>query len=376
MTMNKLEPLEAMRSRVQSTGRVVLSVVIPVFNEERFIGDCLRSLEQQSIGSDKFEVIVVDNGSADRTLQTVAEFGGRLHLQVLPGRIGNISSLRNQGASVAVGSFLAFLDADCFPNSTWLGDAMKLLRLGDGGVIGAFYTIPEASGWVAKAWYRDMPTLKHGSISYVPSGNLFVSRNLFLRLGGFDGTIQTSEDFEFCQRVKSAGYSVQGFPKLSVVHAGTPQTCAEFYRKQRWHGNGVRTAFVRDMLHRGFARTVALTAYTVVGLVIAVLSLPVAMVTHRFTLLLAAPILLVGCSMALAMRAAASRNKWLFIPHLTILYLLYSLARALSLIGLDGKRSARTVSTGKTGMHVSVGTVPPVLNESGHRAPEALLEKL
>lgn len=370
--MNKLEPLAATRSGVQSTGRVVLSVVIPVLNEERFIGDCLRFLAQQSIGNDKFEVIVVDNGSTDRTLQTVAEFGDRLHLRVLQGRRGNISSLRNQGASVAVGSFLAFLDADCFPNSTWLGDAMELLRIGDGGVIGAFYTIPETSRWVAKAWYGDMPTLKHGSISYVPSGNLFVSRNLFLRLGGFDATIQTSEDFEFCQRVKSAGYSVQGFPRLSIVHAGTPQTCAQFYRKQRWHGNGVRTAFVRDMFHRGFAKTIALTAYTVVGLVIAVLSLPVAMATHRFALLLVGPILVVGCSVALAAKAAATRHKWLLIPHLTILYLLYSLARALSLMGLDGKRSARTVSTGKTSMHVCAGTAPPALNESGHRAPEAL----
>src|SRR5438477_7590843 len=164
-----------------------------------------------------------------------------------------------------------------------------------------------------------MSTLKHGSLSYVPSGNLFVSRNLFLRLGGFDATIQTSEDFEFCQRVKSAGYSVQGFPKLSVVHAGTPQTWGQFYRKQRWHGNGVRTAFVRDMFHRGFAKTIALTAYTVVGLAIAILSLPVAMVTHRFAVLLAGPVLLVGCSIALAGRAAAIRRKWELLTHLTIL---------------------------------------------------------
>jgi len=352
---------------------VVLSVVIPALNEERFIGHCLSALERQTLSSDKFEVIVVDNGSTDRTREITVEFEPRLNLRVLEAAKGNISALRNQGASVATGSFLAFLDADCFPNSTWLGDAMQLLRLGDGGVIGAFYTIPDESRWVAKAWYGDMPTMRSGSVSYVPSGNLFVSRNLFLRLGGFAPAIQTSEDFEFCQRVRKAGYGVQAFPKLSVVHAGTPQTCGQFYRKQRWHGNGVRTAFLRDIRDGAFARTVALTACTVLGLLIAVLGVPVAIVIGRYALMLIGPALLLGGAMALATHAAITRDKWSLVPPLAILYLSYGLARALSLIGLDGKRSAKPSVSQEEGKHWNGGAVVPNAKAVIHPTEEAAI---
>jgi cellulose synthase/poly-beta-1,6-N-acetylglucosamine synthase-like glycosyltransferase len=320
---------------------VVLSVVIPALNEEMFIGHCLSALAGQTLGSDKFEVILVDNGSTDRTREITAKFESCLNLRVLEAAKGNISALRNQGASVATGSFLAFLDADCFPNSTWLADAMQLLRLGDGGVVGAFYTIPDKSHWVAKAWYGEMATMRSGRVSYVPSGNLFVSRNLFLRLGGFAPAIQTSEDFEFCQRVKTAGYGVQAIPNLSVVHAGTPQTLGQFYRKQRWHGNGVRTAFLRDIFDRAFARTVALTACIVLSLLISVLGVPVAIVMSRHAVMLIGPGFLLGGAIALATRAAIIRRRSSLVPPLTILYLSYGLARAMSLIGLDGQRSAR-----------------------------------
>jgi glycosyltransferase involved in cell wall biosynthesis len=329
------------RPHVRSAERVVLSVVIPALNEEMFIGHCLSALAGQTLGSDKFEVILVDNGSTDRTREVTAEFETCLNLRVLEATKGNISTLRNQGASVATGSFLAFLDADCFPNCTWLNDAMERLRLGDGGVVGAFYTIPDNSRWVAKAWYGDMATMRSGRVSYVPSGNLFVSRNLFLRLGGFAPALQTSEDFEFCQRVKTAGYGVQAIPTLSVVHAGTPQTLGQFYRKQRWHGNGVRTAFLRDIFDPAFARTVALTACIVLSLLISVLDVAVAIMISRYAVMLIGPGFLLGGAIALATRAAIIRRRWSLVPPLTILYLSYGLARALSLIGFDGKRSTR-----------------------------------
>lgn len=322
-----------------------VSVIIPALNEERFIGQCLNCLVQQTIPADQFEVIVVDNGSVDRTLEIARGFDGSLNLVILQKSSIHISALRNLGASSAKGSFLAFLDADCLASPEWLSRAIELLRSGDGGVFGAFYTIPERSSWLAKAWYRDLPIQKQGPVSYVPSGTLFVSKGLFSKIRGFDETLQTSEDFDFCQRAAATGYNVLSVPALSTVHLGTPQTLSAFYRKQRWHGNGVRTAFLRDMFHPGFAKTVLQTAFTLILMIASAVMVPIALLTNKLILLVIAPVLILFGSLVLAVRAATIRRAWGFLFPLTLLYLVYGIARSLSLLGLSGKRAAQPATS-------------------------------
>jgi len=318
---------------------IVISVIIPALNEERVIGKCLGCLVQQEFPVDQFEVIVVDNGSGDGTLEIARGFEGSLNLTILQKPNSHISTLRNLGASSAKGEFLAFLDADCLASAKWLSRAIEFLRAGD-GVVGAFYTIPKGSSWLAKAWYRDLPIQKQGRVSYVPSGTLLVSQSLFSEMGGFDQELPTSEDFEFCQRIAAAGYNVLSSPALSTVHLGTPQTLSAFYRKQRWHGNGVRTAFLRDMLHPGFAKTVLQTAAMLILMIASAVMVPVAVLTNKLFLLAIAPTLMLFGSFLLATRAAAVRKVWSFLFPLTLLYLVYGIARSLSFLGLNGKRAA------------------------------------
>src|SRR5437868_13548732 len=116
--MSKLErkicpasPLE-----LKMTGAEI-SVVIPVRNEEKVIRRCLDALAENEFPSRRFEVIIVDNGSCDRTLQIVRTFGERLELKILVMEKGHISALRNRGAAEARGRVLAFLDADCLARS-------------------------------------------------------------------------------------------------------------------------------------------------------------------------------------------------------------------------------------------------------------------
>ena len=326
----------------QDRDRTLISVIIPVLNEEKVIGECLDSLVRQTLTADRFEVIVVDNGSVDRTCEITKAYERSLNLKLLQKRNAHISALRNLGASCARGAFLAFLDADCLAPSNWLSRAVELLRRGDGGVIGAFYTIPEGSSWLAKAWYGQMATHKQGRVSYVPSGTLVISRNVFSSIGGFDETIPTSEDYELCQRVAAAGYDVLAFPELSTVHLGTPQTLSAFYRKQRWHGNGVRTEFFRNMLHPGFAKTVLQTAFTLLLMIASVAMIPVAVLTNKWSVLAIAPGILLLTSLGLASRAAVRRNSLNLVSPLTVAYLVYGIARSLSFVGLNGKRSKRS----------------------------------
>ncbi len=107
-------------------GETQVSIIIPAFNEARVIGKCLDSLTRLDFPPDHFEVILVDNGSADATVEIAKSFADRLNLTVLQKHGVKISALRNLGANAASGAILAFLDADCLPPPSWLTDILAL----------------------------------------------------------------------------------------------------------------------------------------------------------------------------------------------------------------------------------------------------------
>ena len=86
-----------------------ISIIIPALNEEKMIGRCLESLTRLAFARDRFEVLIVDNGSRDRTLAIAESFKDRLNLKVLQQAGVRISALRNLGARPQRAIFLLFL---------------------------------------------------------------------------------------------------------------------------------------------------------------------------------------------------------------------------------------------------------------------------
>jgi cellulose synthase/poly-beta-1,6-N-acetylglucosamine synthase-like glycosyltransferase len=318
--------------------RPILSVIVPALNEARVIGRCLDSLLRQSMSRDDFEVVLVDNGSTDETLEIARRFQQALPLRLLQKRGVHISALRNYGAAEARGEFLAFLDADCIAPPDWLSQAIHRLTAPGCGVIGAHYTIPPGSQWVARAWYGDLSSRNRGRVSYVPAGCMLVSREAFQGIGGFDQTVQTSEDCELCQRASAAGIPVEAVPALSVVHLGTPQTVAAFYRKQRWHGKDVHAVFLRNLRNTSHARSTLFALFTLCCLAALLTVAPTAILLGMYAVAAAPALLLLAGVLPLAARAAMARKRWSLVAPLTFLYLVYGLARALCLLGISGSR--------------------------------------
>ena len=93
-----------------------VSIIIPSLNVEKYIEDCLDAIHMLYYPKDKLEIILVDNGSTDRTRKIASTCGAR----VLIRRGCNISALRNFGVSQSKGEIIAFLDADCIVSKDWL----------------------------------------------------------------------------------------------------------------------------------------------------------------------------------------------------------------------------------------------------------------
>ena len=318
-----------------SSAAVSISIIIPALNEERMIGRCLESLAKLAFSHDRFEVLVVDNGSRDRTLDIAESFQGRLNVRVLQKTDVRISALRNLGARAAAGDILAFLDADCLAPEDWLDRIFELAPADGAGVLGAHYLLPENSTWVGRTWHRYQEAPKSGEVSHVPAGDLIMRREDFLKLGGFDETIQTNEDYELCERARKSGMHVRAFPGIGVIHLGTAQSLKVFFRKQAWHGTHVVKVFLRDVLKSHNRKAVVFAGWTLLCLLGIVAGAVWAAADRGMWLVpLVAMAGLLLPPVVLALKQVAGSRQWLDFFPLAALYLTYGVARAKALVSV------------------------------------------
>ncbi len=308
---------------------MTFSIVIPAFNEETNIRKTLQALQDQTLPKASFEIIVVDNGSTDSTVAAATSFVDKLPLQVVSKLGGRISAVRNYGASLATGEILAFLDADCLSRPTWLEDSLKLAH--QNMIWGAHYLVPRDATWVGKTWFDHQATEQQGPVSFIPGSNLFMHRSTFIKLGGFDELLETSEDVELSQRAISHGMQVIAYPSLAVYHEGTPRTLHQFYRQNRWHGKHVLRLFISNLPSTKHLHLVAMSFYTLVVFWAAIAVPLFALPRHRFAVAIAPFVLLILPAIVLGLKKAIAARRMSAAPKLCVLYMTYFLARAAAL---------------------------------------------
>jgi GT2 family glycosyltransferase len=310
----------------------IISVVIPVRNEEAMIGRSLDALSSLDYSRERFDVIIVDNGSTDNTIEVVKAFADRLRITIVCKPDVRISALRNTGARIGKGPILAFLDADCLPRPDWLNTAVKLVAQHETAIIGSPYLIPPGSSWVACAWQELGAPPTFAPVSYVPSGDLIVRRAVFESIGGFNESIQTNEDCEFCLRARMLGFPVYASAALAVVHLGTPQTISQFVRKHHWHGTHVFRVFRQNVKTLQNAKPLAFALCTLLSSIGVISGAALAVLCGKLALLIISVGVLFFMPLALATQHAISHRKPANLVPLFALFLAYGMARAASLL--------------------------------------------
>ncbi len=178
------------------------SVVIPVYNDFAGVERCLKALLAQTYPPDAFEVIIVDNGSSP-PLQI--EHDGPFSVRVIRCDTPGSYAARNAGASIAEGGILAFLDADCWPNSDWLANGVAALTIRDDKVIiGGEVTLVMPDRRSATALYQYATGFGQESNvrdrGFAATANLFCTRRQFDVAGPFDERLLSGGDAQWCWR--------------------------------------------------------------------------------------------------------------------------------------------------------------------------------
>jgi GT2 family glycosyltransferase len=229
-----------------------ISVIVPTRNRPQKIEMCLRAIAGQSYPHDRFEVIVVDDGSDVPLAPTILPFRAHLQLQLLEQKHAGPARARNTGAKHAAGTLLVFTDDDCEPTPGWLvalhthfqrypdraigGDTVNALP--DNAYSSASQLLVDylyeyyAAATAARA---NGPT----GPRFFTSNNLAVSAALFHDVGGFDHSfpLAAGEDRDFCNRWQERGYLLLRAPDAIVRHAHG-LSLRTFWRQHMNYGRG------------------------------------------------------------------------------------------------------------------------------------------
>jgi len=216
----------------------LISVIIPTYNSEKTIEKCIRALLNQSYPKNEYEIIVVDDGSTDRTADVIPKFK---RVKLIEQKHRGPAVARNLGVKNSKGQIILFTDADCIPDKKWIKNMVEPFDDKEViGVSGTYKTFNKSSLIARFAGYeieeRHKKLEKQKYIDFIGTFSAAFRKNIFLKSKGFDETFTTSsgEDPELSFRIEKYGKMV--FQPNAFVYHFHPNTLFKFLRQKFLRG--------------------------------------------------------------------------------------------------------------------------------------------
>jgi len=223
----------------------LISVIVPAYNEELFIGDCLDSVLQQDINRELFEIIVVNNASTDNTALIAQQKGARIVFEPQKGYVHALIA----GVNASEASIFAFTDADCRVPKYWLS---KILNHFDkdsnlDAVGGVFYFFD------GNSLLNTLARLSQKFTYHLCGGNMAIRKDTYWRVGGFNPAVNLGADVFLDFKLRGAGGNIIIDPSLIV------ETSARRYKHEfpfvifRYFGNDIMLKLFNKPLFNTFS---------------------------------------------------------------------------------------------------------------------------
>lgn len=207
----------------------LVSIIIPTYNEQLSIGECLSSLKTQSYNP--IEIILVDDGSTDKTLEIISNCKLLRQEHMGPG------PARNLGASKAHGEILVFVDADMTFDKDFIKDLVKPI-LG-GKTIGTFSKnemVKNKDNRWSICWNinRNVPPDRMLPLNYPDHAPVFraIKKSQFNKVNGFDAGGQYTDDWSLSVKLKKESTLASG----AIYYHSNPSSLKDIWKQARWIG--------------------------------------------------------------------------------------------------------------------------------------------
>lgn len=216
--------------------------MIPTFNEEECIGNCLKAIKSGSVTPD--EIIIADGYSSDKTVEIASKYGAKIVVNHKRHAAGG----RNAGIKASCGDVIVFIDADCIPAHNWLEEIVKAFENENIDGLGTYIEPAETSNRYEKFWGTlslQIMMSYDNEAYYVTDKSLntaFITascaykKDLLYRIKGFSNFFaNNAEDIDICWRALDAGAKLKYLPTAKII-AHSPRNLKGICRKSFRNG--------------------------------------------------------------------------------------------------------------------------------------------
>jgi len=238
---------------------IKVSVVVPAYNAESTVGDCIASLLKLHYPPEQRELIVVDNASTDRTGTILS--GYRQQINVLFEKKRGAAAARNTGLRHARGEAIAFIDADCIADPDWLGKVIQPLHAPHVGVVGGRILaqgIPNHIEAFGDTIHDHNLSINKWKTPHPMTANWASPRAALQKDGFFDERFLRAQDCDLSYRLVEAGYKLV-YEEQAIVYHKNKNTRSGLFVEGYRHGfhsvqlNKKHRAFLQNYGYRRFS---------------------------------------------------------------------------------------------------------------------------
>lgn len=234
-----------------------ISVVICTHNRDIFLRACIDSLIGQSLPMERYEIIVVDNGSTDTTAQLCQAYCEVENFNYIQEPILGLSQARNRGLQEARAEFIGYIDDDAEAQPHWLERALESFMSAPvpdwvGGLVTLVWEVDQPA-WLSEEYYGALGWVDWGEVprwldpesEWLVGCNSLFRRKTLEKFGGFDtrlgrkkDLLLSGEEVQLHHKIRAAGGSFFYHPEVHVRHRVTRErtTPEYFYRRYYWGG--------------------------------------------------------------------------------------------------------------------------------------------